>query len=203
MVLNGLKSDNPPEFTLLVRNPDQIQYTQEEKAKLTLVKGSADDKDAVRRAVENADVVVFSIGSAPTKTMQMADPDVCARCSKVLLDVVSEMDKKPNRIIFVSSTGVTDKSEVPLLLRPLYKLLISKAHEDKRAMEEVVHAKNPVDHIIVRPSMFTDGAQTEKYRTSSERLVGYTVSRADVGHFMFTQCLDKDTWLNKSVIVTN
>ncbi|KAI8063460.1 hypothetical protein BC940DRAFT_307257 [Gongronella butleri] len=202
MVVQGIESSTAPDFTLLVRNPDNIEYTAEQKAKVTLVKGNGDDKDAVRRAIEGADVVVSSIGGA-MKSGKMLDPDVCTRCTKVLLEVIDELPTKPKRVVFVTSTGAVDKGEIPLLLRPVYSLFVAEAHVDKRAMEKVITSSCKVDYIIVRPSMLTSGALTKKYRTASKRLVGYTVSRADVGHMMLTQCLEGDKWLNKYVIVTN
>ncbi|ORX47448.1 hypothetical protein DM01DRAFT_1139833 [Hesseltinella vesiculosa] len=202
LVLNGLAAPVPPSFTLLVRNPDTIEYTSEEKAKIKLVQGSAEDKMAVRQAVESADVVVFGIGSAMTMTLQMADPGVCSRCTRTLIEVVSELGKRPSRIVFITTTGAAVKDEIPLLLRPLYHLMLAKPFEDKLEMEQIIASSCPVDHVIVRPSLLTNGALTKTYRTASDCLVGYTISRADVGHFLFTQCLDQDTWLNKYVVIT-
>ncbi|KAH8555895.1 NADH(P)-binding-domain-containing protein, partial [Umbelopsis sp. PMI_123] len=189
MVKQGLALSPPIDFTLLVRKPEQIDYTEEERAKIKLVQGSADDKEAVRQTLEGVDVVVFSIGARPTKTFQFDDPHVCGRCIRVVLEVMSTMENKPTRLVAVSTTGAEDKDEVPLLFKPLYHFMLATPHEDKRDMEKVIRESCPVDHVIVRPSLLTDGALTKNYRKASERLVGYTVSRQDIGHFLLTECL--------------
>ncbi|KAI8063463.1 hypothetical protein BC940DRAFT_307258 [Gongronella butleri] len=202
MVIQGLEAPSPHEYTLLVRNPDAIEYTAEQKAKLTLIKGSGDDKEAVKRAVEGADVVVFGIGSGVTSTLKMTDPGVCSRCTRVLLDVVASLENKPKRMIFITTTGAADKDEVPTLFKPFYHWVLAAPHDDKREMEDLITSKSTTDYIIVRPSLLTNGELTKKYRAANERLIGYTISRNDIGHFMLTQCLDDDKWLNKYVVVT-
>ncbi|KAG2199983.1 hypothetical protein INT47_000333 [Mucor saturninus] len=202
MVLQGIEQH---QFKLLVRNPDTMDYTQEQKAKLNIVKGDALDPIAVKEAIINTDVLIFSIGSAFNfKNLSMVNPGLCHDAMKVVLDVVDELDEteRPQRIVVISTTGLDDMSEVPYLFRPLYRLLHAP-HQDKKALEALVQNENKhvADWIIVRPSLLTDGKLVGKYK-ADVGISGYTVSREDVGHFLLHQCIEPTTWIQKKVVVT-
>ncbi|KAI8096577.1 uncharacterized protein BX664DRAFT_324309 [Halteromyces radiatus] len=205
MVAQGLETGKY-EFILLVRNPDQVDYNEEQKAKLTLIKGDALDASAVKQTVEGCDLVVFAIGSTITATFKMTHPGLCQKGMNVLLNVIKGMEHPPKRLIAVTTTGAMDPKEVPLLFRPLYHWALAEPHADKREVENSIQSSShPFDWIIVRPSLLTDGALTQHYRAESNRLVGYTISRQDVGHFLLNQCLDDDEakkWINNYVVVT-
>ncbi|ORZ25546.1 hypothetical protein BCR42DRAFT_386171 [Absidia repens] len=214
MVAQGLsKPDSTDEFVLLVRNPDHVEYDPEQKAKLTLIKGDAHDPTTVRQLVEGADIVVTSIGSGVTATLKMTMPNVCEKGIKVLLDVIGSIDdpaRRPRRLVAVSTTGAIDGGEVPFLFRPLYHLALAEAHKDKKALEDHITSTAPsltppLDYVIIRPSLLTNGPLTGQYRTDNKRLVGYTISRTDIGHFLLEQCLDDEKvqkWVNQYVVVT-
>ncbi|CAO3597804.1 unnamed protein product [Absidia cylindrospora] len=214
MVAQGLsKPGASDEFILLVRNPDNVEYDQEQKAKLIIIKGDAHDPTAVRQLVEGADIVVTSIGSGVTATFKMTIPNVCEKGIQVLLDVIGSIDdpaRRPRRLVAVSTTGAMDGGEVPFLFRPLYHLALAEPHKDKKALEEHITSTAPsltppLDYVIVRPSLLTNGALTGHYRADTKRVVGYTISRSDVGHFLLEQCLDDETvkkWVNQYVVVT-
>lgn len=192
------------EFKLLLRNPDNAEYTEEQKSNFTIIQGDALDPKAVRETIEGTDVIVFSIGSAlDLKKFSLVAPNVCTDAMKVLVDVLKEMDEKPKRLVAVSSTGLDEVSEVPLLLRPFYHYVLHQPHMDKRGMEKlVVESESVPDYIIVRPSLLTNGKVTGKYRTGEAHVSGYTISRSDVGHFILDQCIEPTTWINKNVILT-
>ncbi|KAI8376754.1 hypothetical protein EDC96DRAFT_571661 [Choanephora cucurbitarum] len=202
MVVQGL---DKYQFKLLVRNPDNIEYDEQQKSKLTLIKGDAMDPVAVRQLLEDIDVVVSSIGSTiDIKTGKMAIPNLCSKSMKVLLEVIGQMEKnRPQRLVVVSSTGLDDSSDVPCLFRPMYKYLLHEPHEDKREMEKMVINQNVIpDWILARPSFLKNGKVTGKYR-AGENLCGYLVNREDVGHFLLNQCIEQDEFLQKKVVVTN
>ncbi|KAL0094941.1 NADH(P)-binding-domain-containing protein [Phycomyces blakesleeanus] len=205
MVKQGLVSFPDFQFTLMVRNPGTVQFTEEEKQAIKWVKGDARSKEDVKSAIDGADYVVTSVGSTVNmKTRAMADPGLCRDSMQTLLEVIQELPEqvRPKRLITVSTTGVDGMSEVPYLFRPLYKYLLHAPHEDKREMEKLVRENIVVpDWIIVRPTLLTDGAKTEKYR-SGEKLCGYTISREDVGHFVLHQCLGSPQWIKKIPVVS-
>ncbi|CAO3628781.1 unnamed protein product [Cunninghamella blakesleeana] len=209
MVSQGLKNkDKEYQFTLLVRNPDNIDYDEEEKKQLTLIQGDAEKKEDVIKVIQGSDIVVFSVGSTVTATLKMTYPNLCQRTIQVLIDAIQSIDdpqQRPKKLIAITSSGCVEHKEVPLLFKPLYHFALAAPHEDKREMEHRIVNHCPIDWVIVRPSLLTNGALTGKYRSSATTISGYTISREDVGHFMLHQCLDDETakqWIKKCVVVT-
>lgn len=207
MVVQGLESKPHMQFKLLVRNPSKVDYTDEQKAKLTLIQGDALVHKDVEQTVRQTDIAVFSIGSAfDMKTRSMVTPDLCRDSMTVFLEVIDRLpeEDRPKRLVIVSTTGLDGMSEVPYLFRPMYRYLLHEPHMDKLELEKLVTGeknKHIPNWIIVRPSLLTDGGLKGKYR-ANEGISGYTVSRKDVGHFLLHQCLEEDKWLRKKVVVT-
>jgi putative NADH-flavin reductase len=206
MVVQGIEEQNH-EFRLLIRKPENLDYTEEQKSKITVIPGDAFDPQAVKETIQGADVIVSSLGSlVDFKTMKLTEPGLCHKAMEILLKVVDELpqDERPKRLVVVSTTGLDDMSEVPYLFYPLYRWVLHDAHVDKRDLERLTTTENPhiKDWVIVRPTLLTNGQLTRKYKTGVG-LSGYTVSRSDVGNFLLSQCIDKDEWLNKRVVITN
>ena len=59
--------------------------------------------------------------------------------------------------------------------------------------------------IIVRPALLTDGTASKTYRADEVLNGAWRVSRADVGHFIYSECLgkrkDQGQWVNKAVLI--
>ncbi|KAI8386825.1 hypothetical protein BD560DRAFT_382900 [Blakeslea trispora] len=201
MVVQGL---DRYQFKLLVRNPDNIEYTEQQKSKLTLIKGDAMDPASVRQLLEDTDVIVSSIGSTIDMSGKMVIPDLCNKSMKVLLEELEKMgSNRPQRLVVVSSTGLDDSGDVPCLMRPMYKYLLHEPHEDKRKMEKMVINQNIIPNwILVRPTFLKNGKLTGKYK-AEENISGYFVNREDIGHFLVNQCIDQDRFLQKKVVVSN
>jgi hypothetical protein len=109
-------------------------------------------------------------------------------------------------------------------MRPLYRLLLAEPHRDKRAMEvAVVEAALAADSplagfVVVRPSFLLDGKGkgVDKVRVGWERhaadereagpgpAVGYTISRADVGGWIFEELVKANAaeWDGRCVSLT-
>jgi putative NADH-flavin reductase len=205
MVIQGLEKGQH-QYRLLVRNPNNMDYIEDQKKKITIIQGDALDAKAVKETVQNTDVIIYSIGSAfDMKTRSMVSPGLCHATMAVLLQVLKNLpeNERPKRLVVVSTTGLDNMKEVPYLFQPLYHFLLHAPHEDKKELERlVVDQDSPIrDWIIVRPSLLTDGKLVGKYR-ADVGISGYTVSRQDVGHFLLDQCIEPTTWINKKVVVT-
>jgi hypothetical protein len=98
---------------------------------------------------------------------------------------------------------------------PLYKGLLHTPHADKKAMERLLMgAGGEAEWVIVRGSLYTDGVATEgKVRVGVEdpvkgvvvrkESVGYTISREDVGKWVFENCIEGgDEFVDKAVMIT-
>ncbi|EON69208.1 hypothetical protein W97_08467 [Coniosporium apollinis CBS 100218] len=129
-------------------------------------------------------------------------------------------------VIAISTTGVSTKQrDVPFLIYPLYHWLLQVPHADKQAMEQVLIADasstSPAigDFAIVRPTLLTDGVakgtdtvkmgweypegKPEQSEPAPGPALGYSVSRADVGAWIFEQLVEGEgKWGNKCVTLT-
>jgi hypothetical protein len=117
--------------------------------------------------------------------------------------VVEEANKlaSPPIIIATSSTGILSTADkLPLLLKPLYKLLLHKAHVDKINMEQTIAEKYKGKWVLIRGALYTDGEKKGKYRVG-ESEIGYTISRKDVADFIVRECLGSGKWLGKRPVV--
>ena len=166
--------------------------------------------------------IIFSIGARPT-LRGMSDPHVCEKGMEALLSALrSTSSSRSNakvRLAAVSSTGISDHArDLPLLMTPLYKILLHTAHKDKKAMERLVMGAGDVaDWTLVRGSLYTDGPETPAGvvregmedpvtgRVEGAMAVGYTISREDVGRGVFENCVVPgagEKWVGKAAVVT-
>ena len=118
----------------------------------------------------------------------------------------------------VSSTGVAGQRDLPYVMIPLYHYFGAVMHEDKKIMEDkVVDAKAEGlirDFVIVRASALTNGIRKglAKVRVGCEAekagdkgpAIGYTISREDVGGFIFEEVIKEQTgrYSGKKVSIT-
>ena len=120
------------------------------------------------------------------------------------------------RLVVVSSTGVTRHGrDVPLPLVPLYRLLLGTAHRDKRAMEAAVVASGEA-WTVVRGSLYVGAGEAAPPRcvrvgvedpvagVVESRAVGYTISREDVGKWIFEHLIQESDarWVRKAATIT-
>lgn len=218
----------------LCRTPSRLttaleaHYPGTPTSTLTVIEGNALDEPSVSRALTHpadpgrlVDAVVFSIGGAfDAWRLANDDPHVCEKAMKVLLSAMDSMVDKTGgtypRVISVSSTGISDKGrDVPLLLAPLYHVLLSAPHEDKRKMEELLRGGKGREWTLVRPTLLKDGVSkpkteirvgVENFETGvvERREVGYVITRDDVGRWMFENLVEGGggEYLRKAVSLT-
>ncbi|KAJ4286586.1 hypothetical protein N0V88_007948 [Collariella sp. IMI 366227] len=150
-------------------------------------------------------MVVFSIGARPTLRGKY-DPHVCERGMEVLLAAIGQcrVEKQVSKgpyIVALSTTGISSLGrDIPLAMVPLYKVLLHTPHVDKRAMERLL-VESGEEWTLIRGSLYTAGPETEGLvREGMEdpvkgvvesAAVGYTISREDVGKWVFENCLQR------------
>ena len=110
-------------------------------------------------------------------------------------------------LIAISTTGLTAKRDVPLAMMPLYHWMLATPHEDKKIMEKLIEeakAEGSIgDFVIVRASLLTNGKREGLAKTrvgweggeadGKGPAVGYTISREDVGGFIFDEVVNNQT----------
>ena len=168
-----------------------------------------------------------------TRPVAMDQPTICGDAAHAILAALTELlaegkiTVKPV-IVVISTTGLSKKqNDVPRLLGPLYYWLLVVPHIDKSEMERVIAERSvasdsPISGFaIVRASLLTDGEAkgAEMVRAGWERhpsaetatddkgpgpAIGYTISRADVGGWVFREILEREDkeWLGKCATIT-
>ncbi|KDN48325.1 hypothetical protein RSAG8_02917, partial [Rhizoctonia solani AG-8 WAC10335] len=205
-------------------DPSMSEYVRNGLAKL--VGGDALVREDVQKAWDVAnsggqvEVIFSGIGGYPslsfTKGFVQNPADLTTRCLSILLSVFQSSAVRP-RLIAVSSNGLDEQSHssLPLPLKILYGGLLSQPHEDKIGLENNVKQAtssegwlDPKNSVIVRPSLLTSGkclADTKPgaYRAGEVLKSAWTVSRADVGHFIVEKVLTEwDQWAGKTWVVS-
>ncbi|KAL8873477.1 MAG: hypothetical protein Q9174_001069 [Haloplaca sp. 1 TL-2023] len=188
-------------------------------AKLVVIQGNAKDEDAVRKVLvsENGrlvDQIASGIGGAPrfTPLPTIDDPLVCRETIATVVAALGRFSRASGDtaarmplMIAISTTGLSQNRDIPLAMVPLYHWMLAVPHADKRIMEErIVEAKkgNLIrDYVIVRPSLLLDG-QSKEVRVGWEgkapgalgegAAIGYSITREDVGRFIFDNVIAKD-----------
>ena len=142
----------------------------------------------------------------------MDDPKVCQTAIATVLSSLENIYSRTSQVnaqkkpilIAVSTTGISSKRDIPIAMIPLYHWLLPDPHADKKVMEVLIEkaaAWNVIrGFVIVRPSLLTEG---KKLGLSNVRVgwenedgtgaaIGYTISREDVGGFIFEKVIQND-----------
>ncbi|KAK9371944.1 uncharacterized protein V1513DRAFT_385830 [Lipomyces chichibuensis] len=158
------------------------------------------------------------------------NPDICASSIATLLNALKEVYAEiPSTatikplLVYVSSTGISNgPQDVPFWLRFLYRVLIAVPHADKRKMERTLklHMDQPEasQHLFrgvvgVRASLLKGGIDYKagkgwrnlRVGTEEKPAIGYTISRSDVGQWIFEEVVKKNggEWVGKIATLTS
>jgi len=223
----------------MVRTPSKLTAklspSEASSPQLRIEQGNAHDVDALMRCLvvptstsnttKFVDVVFSAIGGVfvPSK-WALDDPHVCEKGMDSLLAAIKRLkEEKPGIqgpepvVVAVSTTGLSDAGrDIPLLMVPLYKVMLKGPHEDKKAMEDKLVKGNGNGGvvkrwIIVRPSLLTDGkpedvvsergggslvrvgvedlSRGEGGNKVESKAIGYTITREDCGRWVFDELL--------------
>lgn len=149
----------------------------------------------------------------------MGKVTICAEATTSILNALANLQPQPKPLLAViSSTGISaGPRDVPLLMLPLYKLILHNPHQDKANMERLLAEgasgnKNTWirGFVSVRPTLLTSGPAVGRPKlrvgTESKPAVGYTVSREDVGKWIFDEVVaneGRDRWVGEKVTLTS
>ncbi|CAI7608375.1 unnamed protein product [Penicillium crustosum] len=133
------------------------------------------------------------------------------------------------RVTVISTTGhLPGNKDVPFWFRPMYSVLLPIPHADKLQMERLLDKEVGLGHagvlaagvVVVRPSFLTgdhlvpviegekggEGVGLEKVRAGTEKApaIGYTISRALVGEWIFEEIVKGGggKWVGEKVTIT-
>ncbi|KAG6365821.1 hypothetical protein INS49_007432 [Diaporthe citri] len=208
------------------RLTDKLPESLRNAPNLRIEQGNVVDRDALARCLVRpdspaslVDAVVFTIGGAFSfSSMGNDQPHVCEDGMKALVaalqDARSTAGATGSPTIIASTTGMSAHGrDYPASLWPIYGLMLKQPHKDKTAMEALMFDSGE-PFTIVRASLLTDGDETNKpirvgvedpkARKLESKEVGYTISREDVGKWIFDNLLAGDgrRWKDKVVSIT-
>ncbi len=174
-------------------------------ANLTITQGNVlnveDCRNVLTRNGRTVDIIISGVGTLPT----FSQMTICANAVKNILSALRTLrpTKKP-LFVAISSTGITTTGprDVPLLMAPLYYVMLANPHKDKKNMEDAIieHAESTESaisgYVLIRPTLLTNGnaqgGQKVKVGTDAKPEIGYTIRRNDVGRWMFENLLQSD-----------
>lgn len=161
----------------------------------------------------------------PLKPATLDDPVVCQSSMSAIVASLRDLFSQPAHqerlrpfLTAVSTTGLAAQRDLPYVMVPVYRYFGAVMHDDKKIMEDMVvdaKAEGLVrDFVLVRASALTNGSREglEKVRVGWETekagdkgpAIGYTISREDVGGFIFEEVIKEQTgkYAGKKVSVT-
>lgn len=203
----------------LCRTPSKLSHLI--SPNLTIIEGDIKDLSSVTKTLTSprlADIVIFSVGAMPVFKPNplrptLTDPSICqdgmASVLQCANQVYGEVDgaKTGPLIVAVSTTGISDQGrDIPLAVIPLYHWMLPVPHHDKKAMENALKGSGR-KFVIVRPSLLTNGealgVQRIREGIEGEKFaIGYTISRKDVGNWIFERCIKGQELDGKAVGIT-
>ncbi|MEI8412502.1 MULTISPECIES: NAD(P)-dependent oxidoreductase [unclassified Kribbella] len=143
-------------------------------------------------AVDGSEAVISGVGPRGRK-----DGPVASSSTRSMLAALSASGVRRFVAVSAAPLGPAAPDESFLnrrLLLPMINAFAADVYADLRVMEADIRSSN-TDWTIVRPPKLTSGALTGTYRTVVGGTVsrGYTISRADVAHFMLAALDDPAT----------
>ncbi len=156
-----------------------------EDAALDKMSGDALDRDTVRNALQDVDLVIQMLGVDFSPQLILEGTRLFSESTRILVDAMKAAGVK--RLITVTGLGAGDSRGHGGLLYDaiLFPLLLKRVYDDKDVQEWIVRSSG-LDWTIVRPGMLTNGPATDQYRvlTASKDWRFGVISRADVANFL-------------------
>ena len=188
---------------------------------LTITQGDVRDPASVKQTLLGADglvpdLIISGIGMVISGwSFKTVDSTICTTATSTILGVLQNLKpaKKP-LLVIISTTGISKgPRDVPVLFVPLYHGLLAVPHKDKRLMKDAIasaeaHGEAIRGAIIIRPTLLANGPAKGKGKvrigTEDRPAVGYTISREDVGLWLFEEVVsgERDRWVGQKVSLT-
>jgi putative NADH-flavin reductase len=173
--------------TAYVRNPAKLDVTHPE---LTVTAGELTDRDAIQRAVTDADAVISALGpSLDRKATEMP----LIEATRNIVEAMQATGVK--RYIGMATPSLRDlRDEGGLLSRVvpfMGRTFLKRAYRELLEMSQLV-IDSPLNWTIARFTRPTDGARTGTVRAGflGREKIGASITRADIAGFLVEQTTD-------------
>ena len=161
-------------------------------ANLDTVSGDALNRDTIRDALQDFDVVIQTLGVNFAPKLIFAGTTLFSDSTRILVDAMKVAGVK--RLIAVTGLGAGDSRGHGGLIYDavVFPLLLKRVYDDKDVQEWIVRSSG-LDWTIVRPGLLTNRPATGRYRvlTASKDWQFGVISRADVADFLVQQINDR------------
>jgi uncharacterized protein YbjT (DUF2867 family) len=161
-------------------------------AGLDKVTGDALDRNTIRNALQDVDVVIQTLGVNYSPRYIFEGTTLFSESTRILVDAMKAAGVK--RLITVTGLGAGDSRGHGGLLYDafLFPLLLKRVYDDKDVQEWIVRSSG-LDWTIVRPGLLTNRPATGRYCVliASEDWRFGAISRADVADFLVRQINDR------------
>jgi putative NADH-flavin reductase len=163
-----------------------------QEADLDKVAGDALDRDTIRNALQDVDVVIQTLGVDFALRFIFEGTTLFSESTRILVDAMKAAGVK--RLIAVTGIGAGNSRGHGGLLYDtvVFPLLLKRVYEDKDVQEWIIRSSG-LDWTIARPGLLTDRPATDRYRvlTASKDWRFGAISRADVADFLVRQINDR------------
>ncbi|KAG8526542.1 uncharacterized protein KY384_008742 [Bacidia gigantensis] len=210
--------------TALARTPSKLETALREKgvsdsaisSYLHITNGDVYDLSAVKGPLSHDGRTASTVFSGLGAYQMTGEIKICQDGVGKIFEALREL-KTAEKPVFValSSTGLTrggEKRDLPYAMYPMYHGLLKKPHVDKIKMEDLVMEEAGKGesviggYVLTRASLLTNGKGGGKVRAGPENepAIGYTISRNDVGEWMYKNLVkgDKGKWVGRKVSLT-
>jgi putative NADH-flavin reductase len=182
----------------LARSAAKIPITDPDLEKIA---GDALDRAMVRRAIAGVDVVIQTLGVAPSLEFIFKPGRVFSEATRLLVPAMEEAGVR--RLISVTGFGAGDsRNRGGFLYNAAFNTLLGRVYDDKDEQERIIRMSQ-LDWTIVRPVILTNGPRTGSRRAlvdPTDWRSGF-ISRADVADFLIEQ-VDDSSYLRKTPVLT-
>jgi uncharacterized protein YbjT (DUF2867 family) len=169
----------------LVRKEEQIPDVEADGAEPVLVDLEDEGVEAVGRAVDGCDAVVFAAGAGPGSGAARKETMDYGGAAKL---VEAAEQNGVRRYLMLSSMGAGDPEGGSEPMRPYLR---AKARADERLRE------SGLDYTIIRPGSLTDEEETDRIEAAEELGRRGEISRSDVAR-TFAEALELESTYGKT-----
>ena len=159
---------------------------------LVKVSGDALDRDTIRDALQDVEVVIQTLGVNFALKLIFEGTTLFSESTRILVDAMKVAGVK--RLIAVTGLGAGDSRGHGGLIYDavVFPLLLKRVYDDKDVQEWIVRSSG-LDWTIVRPGLLKNRPATGRYRvlTASKDWQFGAISRSDVADFLVEQINDR------------
>jgi putative NADH-flavin reductase len=161
-------------------------------ANLDTVSGDALDRDTIRDALQDVDVVIQTLGVNFAPKLIFEGTTLFSDSTRILVDAMKVAGVK--RLIAVTGLGAGDSRGHGGFIYDavVFPLLLKRVYDDKDVQEWIIRSSG-LDWTIVRPGLLRNRPATGRYRvlTASKDWQFGAISRSDVAEFLVQQINDR------------